>query len=148
MRAHRNLHSLTRSNVKAWSFYADGCKRVQGAERLTLYGVTPHHPTPTNKKFQKCLAGGARSVFAWFNAEDYRTDTLGAPSKYGRAVDSMTDAHIRTVAKRIRFNPTTGAEYFHVDGIKWEGSAIVWLLSDGSAWEIERTPSGCWAVGI
>ena len=122
MRAHRNLHSLTRPDVKAWSFYADGQKRVQGSEAMTLYGVTPHHPTPTNKKFQKCLAGGARSVFAWLNAEDYRTTAGPVPPN----------------AERVRFNPTTGAECFHIDGVRFEGAPVVYLLSDGSAWAVTR----------
>jgi hypothetical protein len=89
---------------------------------MTLYGVTPHHPTPSNKKFRRCLAGGARSVFAWFNAESYTASVGTVPPN----------------AERIQFNPTTGAECFHIDGVRFEGAPVVYLLSDGTAYAVSK----------
>lgn len=117
IRAHRNLHSLTRPSVAPWSYYTGSGERVKGADSLTLYDVTPKHPGDTAAAVA-CRQGGNRSVFAWLKAE--RLD-VGTPDL------------LPAGARRIRLDPHHHRT-FMVDGEPMGRSAVVYLMPDGTAW--------------
>ena len=124
IRAHRNLHSLKAgSKALPWSFYDHGAKHVSGATSMVLFDVIPKQPS--GKAFKECLAGtGYRAVFAWFKAERAVINSVSNPGR---------DLHSENIV-RLRFNPKNGDKFFHVDGKRFDGASIVWLLSNGEAY--------------
>ena len=123
IRAHRNLHSLKPgSKALPWSYYDHGAKHVSGAHNMVLFDVVPKQPS--GKAFDECLAGGSRSVFAWFKAERAEIDSISNPEwqMLGKKI------------VRLRFNPKNGDKFFHVDGKRFGGASTVWLLSNGEAY--------------
>jgi hypothetical protein len=135
MKAHRNLRSLKVASVSPWSFYADGIKRVQHAEAMTLHGVTMRHPSGV--EFDRCRGhdddgnpvpcytdprgktrGRERAVFAWFDAESHTT---------------TTPAELPAATVRVRLNPFTDAFFHDDDGIRIDSARTAYLLPDGTA---------------
>ena len=142
MKAHRNLRSLKVASVSPWSFYADGVKRVQHAEAMTLHGVTMRHPSGV--EFDRCRGhdddgnpvpcytdprgktrGRERAVFAWFDAESHTTTTPAELLTFGLPADAV----------RVSFNPFTDA-FFNVAGVRIDRAATAWLCADGTAWVV------------
>lgn len=130
MRAHRNLHSLRRSDVQPWVL-KDG-KRKQGADALVLHGVEMNHPgdqvgarrcrgeLPPYVNPKTGVARKAeRAVFAWLNADSH-TEQATTPPPH---------------AVRLRLNPFTDA-WFNVDGVRIDRATTAWLCADGSAWVV------------
>jgi len=130
MRAHRNLHSLTRPDVAPW-VVKDGTEK-HGATTVVLHGVTMHHPAdqvgarrcrgelPPYVNPKTGVARKAeRAVFAWLNADSH-TETATTPPPE---------------AVRLRLNPFADA-FFNVDGVRIDRAVVVYLLSDGTAWTV------------
>lgn len=111
---HRNL-SATGGN--AWSFVANG-KATQAA---TIYAEGVTVKQPSGKKFDACLAGGKRGVFAWFKSNDVR------PNENPPMPDN---------AVRIRFNPKNGDKFFHANGGRVDAIGAVWCLENGECWGV------------
>ena len=116
IRAHRNLHSLTRPSVAPWSYYTGSGGLVKGADGLTLHNVTPKHPGDTEAA-KACRDGGPRAVFAWLKADWVEVGTPELPED----------------ARRIRLDPHEHRT-FMVDGEPMGRSAVVYLMPDGTAW--------------
>ena len=131
MRAHRNLHSLTRPGVAPW-VVRDGTDK-HGAAAVVLHGVTMHHPAdqvgarrcrgelPPYVNPKTGVARKAeRAVFAWLNADTHTKQTTTTPPPH---------------AERLRLNPFTEA-FFNVAGVRIDRAATVWLTPDGTAWVV------------
>ena len=91
---HRNLNS------GAWSYIPPKSK-TSSCTNACLLDVDFRHPSTGNKAFVKCLAGGSRSVFAWFKAQSVMC---------GICDESL----VPETAERIYFNPKKGDRFFHV----------------------------------
>jgi len=113
---HRNLNAR---QGNAWSFNL-GNGATQCA---TVFSTGVTIKQPSGKKFDQCLAGGNRGVFAWFRAENLlvNDDTPDVPAE----------------AVRIRFNPKAGHRHFQTDdGRRVDTLSAAWGLSDGTCWAI------------
>ena len=118
-RAHRNLNS-TLGDGRAWSYYQRGITPVQHTGSMVLDNVVVKQPNPKSKKFQITLAGGKRSVYAWFWSDNVRIGTTEQPPAN---------------AVRIFFNPKLGARFFHTsDGKRVDYMRRVWLTAGGESY--------------
>ena len=129
MRAHRNLHSLTRPDIAPW-VVKDGTDK-HGAAVVVLHGVTMHHPAdqvgarrcrgelPPYVNPNGVPRKAERAVFAWL-VGDSHTETATTPPPH---------------AERLRLNPFTDA-WFNVDGDRIDRAESAWLCADGSAWVV------------
>ncbi len=111
---HRNLNA----GDKKWSW----CKpKATRARCIVAHNVTAKQPS--GKKFQTCLAGGKRGVFAWFKTSEPIELLDEKPSVSSNAV-------------RVRFNPKAGDLFFHVDGNRVDNFQTVYFLPSGECWAI------------
>jgi hypothetical protein len=122
---HRNLNA-TRGN--AWSVKDPN---VNQGKPQQMGWVTAENVTikqPSGKKFNDCLEGGNRSVFAWFKT---KTIFYCEPGYlYGVRYDNLKP-------QRVRFNPKAGDTCFHIDGKRVDKLRKVWCLPNGECWGIE-----------
>ena len=120
---YRNLN-CKKSSGNRWSIRRNG--KVEGhIQSIVAFDVTCNVRSET-KKFQDCLAGGKRSVFAWFETDrvTFKNETVAIPED----------------AKPIRFNPRErGETYFMCDGRKVTHFKKVWLTATGEAFGIPRS---------
>jgi len=112
---YRNLNA---TGLDRWSIQLN-TQPVDHAECIYAENVTIKQPS--GKKFNQCLAGGNRAVFAWFKSDNAITDNIpGLPAN----------------AVRINFNPKNGDQWFHVAGVKVDFIKKCYLLNDGTAWGV------------
>ena len=111
---HRNLNA---TNGRRWSYKPDG----RAIQATTLHAVNVTIKQPSGKNFANCLAGGKRAVFAWFKCSHVDVDGF---------------EQIPSNAKRVRFNPKAGDEFFHVDGERVDFLREVFCTSDGECFAI------------
>ena len=113
---HRNLSA---TNGNRWSFNAgNGATQCQ-----TIYSANTTAKQPSGKKFDACLAGGNRAVFAWF--------------KTASVLVNENVPEIPADAVQIRFNPKVGQRYFQTnDGVRVDFMRQVWGKADGTCWAI------------
>ena len=110
---HRNLNA---KDGNMWSFNVG-----QGATQAReIYAVDVSIKQPSGKKFEQCLQGAKRAVFAWFKTSQISTTCPPLPVN----------------AIRIRFNPKNGDKFFHVDGKRVDHMRQVWAMNDGTCWAI------------
>ena len=111
---HRNLNA----GVEKWSFCQPKATR---ARCLVAHNVTAKQPS--GKKFETCLAGGKRGVFAWF--------------KTSEPIDICPEnPFVPANAVRVRFNPKAGDLFFHIDGERVDNFETVYFLDSGECWVI------------
>ena len=115
-RFHRNLNA---TNGNAWSYVDPDTGKARQFATGVAYAVDVKQPS--GKKFNECLAGGNRAVFAWFKCGDLRPDV---------------PANVPPAARRVRFNPKRGDRFFHVDGMRVDALDVVYVLADGTCWTI------------
>ena len=112
---YRNLNA---TGLNKWSIQLNS----QPVNRATcIYAENVTIKQPSGKKFNQCLAGGNRAVFAWFKSDNAITDNI--PDLPANAV-------------RINFNPKNGDQWFHVAGVKVDFIKQCYLLNDGTAWGV------------
>ena len=116
---HRNLNG---KDGAMWSIVMNhgGGKKSHPQRKLYAEGVTIKQPSGV--KFERCLAGAKRAVFAWFKTGMTCTDDL-APA-------------LPENAQRVRFNPKAGDTYFHIDGVRVDSLSQVWCLENGECWAV------------
>ena len=112
---HRNLNA---KGGNKWSFKANGGSATQ-AQTLVASDVTIKQPS--GKKFEHCLQGGKRGVFAWFKTTSLE---INAP------------CDVPPHAKRVRFNPKRGDKYFMMDGERVDFLAQAWMTASGECYAI------------
>ena len=111
---HRNLNA---TNGNKWSFN-DGNGATQ-AKRIYANKVTVKQPS--GKKFEQCLLGGNRAVFAWFKSKTVVIES---------AVPQLAQD-----AVRIRFNPKLGHKCFQTEnGHRVDFMREVWCEANGECW--------------
>jgi hypothetical protein len=109
---HRNLNA----KGKAWSFVQNG--KATQAKSIFAQFVTVKQPS--GKKFEQCLAGGKRGVFAWFKSDEVWADCT---------------PDIPDHAVRIRFNPKHGQKFFQTeDGQRVDKMTHVWCTESGECY--------------
>ena len=111
---HRNLNAKAGN---AWSFVVSG--KATQAQTVYAQGVTVKQPS--GKKFEQCLAGGKRGVFAYFKSEQVAPNVA---------------CEIPANAIRVRFNPKNGDRFFHVDGQRVDAMRQVWCAANGECWAV------------
>ena len=116
--------SLNATNGNAWTYKPNGYA-IQ-ATTLVAHNVTIKQPS--GKKFEQCLTGGNRSVFAWF-----KTKSITADIDNKVLINSATREF-----RRIRFNPKQGDKFFHINGKRVDNLKTVYCLSDGRCFGIEH----------
>ena len=122
---HRNLNA-TKGN--AWSVKNPDINQGKPQQCGWVIAENVTIKQPSGKKFDDCLAGGNRSVFAWFKTKTIfycETEYLYG-CRYGDARP-----------KRIRFNPKAGDTCFHIDGKRVDKLSKVWCYPDGTCYGIE-----------
>ena len=112
---HRNLNA---TKGRKWSFKVNSGKTTQA---LFIHAKNVSIKQPSGKKFEQCLAGGKRSVFAWFKTEEISIDCPVA-----------IPAH----AKRVNFNPKEGACFFSIAGEKVDFLKEVFCDEKGKCWAV------------
>ena len=115
---HRNLNG---KDGAAWSIVApseDGKRKASAV--ATCYAETVKVKQPSGVKFERCLAGAKRAVFAWFKAAE---------------VEQLTPP-LASDAQRVRFNPKAGDTFFHIDGQRVDSLSQVWCLENGECWAV------------
>lgn len=111
---HRNLNA---KNGNMWSYVQSG----KSTQAKTLHAVDVLIKQPSGKKFDACLNGSKRAVFAWFKAQ---------------SVDVNLPVEIPSNAVRVRFNPKNGDKFFHVNGERVESLREVFLNAAGECWGV------------
>tara|TARA_R100001594_G_scaffold6095_2_gene17877 strand:- start:4262 stop:4615 length:354 start_codon:yes stop_codon:yes gene_type:complete len=112
---YRNLNA---KGGDMWSIQLNG-EPVNRA--ICIYAENVSIKQPSGKKFEQCLAGAKRAVFAWFKAENATVNNIPA---------------LPAEAVRINFNPKNNDKYFHVAGVKVDFLKQCYLLDDGTAWGV------------
>tara|TARA_Y100000356_G_C11126390_1_gene217547 strand:+ start:219 stop:623 length:405 start_codon:yes stop_codon:yes gene_type:complete len=121
---HRNLNA-TKGN--AWSVKNPDINQGKPQQVGWVIAENVTIKQPSGKKFNDCLAGGNRSVFAWF-----KTKTISYYSP-----DYVRDWDYPEYPRRIRFNPKHGDAWFHIDGKRVDSLRWVCCSPDGECWGIE-----------
>jgi len=145
IKAHRNLHSLKRTDVLPWVVTVDGVK--SGAVAVVLHNVRMHHPGNTvgarrcrgelppyvHPKTGKARKA-ERAVFAWFIADACDAATQTELVKlFG---EQLFHPYLPSDAVRVHLNPFVDA-YFHTDdGERIDTARIAYLMPDGTAWAV------------
>jgi hypothetical protein len=146
IKAHRNLHSLKRTDVLPWVVTVDGKK--QGAAAVVLHGVRMHHPGDTVGA-RRCRGElppyvnpktgvarkAERAVFAWFVANACDVDSPFNITDVDNTDGEQFLPYLPSDAVRVHLNPFVDA-YFTADGKRIDRAQIAYLLSDGTAWVV------------
>jgi len=128
---HRNLNA---TNGRAWSVKNPLENDGRPVQYAYVYAEGVTIKQPSGKKFDQCLEGGKRSVFAWF-----KTNTM-LECKDADAVDWTGRGWCELPsddAVRVRFNPKEGDKAFHVEGRVVHHLEQVWCLPNGECWAVE-----------
>ena len=112
---HRNLNA---TNGRKWSFKVNSGKTTQA---LFIHAKNVSIKQPSGKKFEECLAGGNRSVFAWFKTNEIIVDK---------------PVSIPAHAKRVNFNPKKGQSFFSIDNEKVDFLSEVFCDGNGNCWAV------------
>ena len=131
---HRNLNA----KGKAWSYVKNG--KATQAKSIFAQFVTVKQPS--GKKFEQCLAGGKRGVFAWFKSDEVWADgqRVGHEPKHNfqrvaAQVWGNYTPEIPDHAVRIRFNPKNGQKFFQTeDGQRVDKMTHVWCTESGECY--------------
>ena len=134
---HRNLNA---KNGNAWSYVVDG--KATQAKSIFAQFVTVKQPS--GKKFEACLTGGNRGVFAWLKSNEVWANgkRVGHEPKHNfqRVAAQVWDDYTPDIpdnAVRIRFNPKNGQKFFQTeDGAKVDSMTQVWCKENGECWAI------------
>ena len=113
---HRNLNA---KHGNAWSYnVGNGATQAQ-----IVYSQNTTAKQPSGKKFDACLLGGKRGVFAWFKCASVLVNESAPP--------------LPANAVQIRFNPQAGQKYFQTnDGVRVDFMRESWGMADGTCWAI------------
>ena len=130
---HRNLNA---TNGRAWSVKNPLENDGRPVQYAYVYAEGVTIKQPSGKKFEQCLEGGNRSVFAWF-----KTNTLlEVANAHPRYLPESVKDRLRSNAVRVRFNPKNGDKAFHVDGRVVNHLEQVWCLPNGECWAVLYPP--------
>jgi hypothetical protein len=111
---HRNLNG----GEHKWSVVVNG----KATKCFSVYACDVTVKQPSGKKFDSCIAGGKRGVFAWFKSESVQPDF---------------QSEIPSSALRVFFNPKKGDTFFKTsDGVRLDYAAQIWCTTSGECYAV------------